>query len=167
MDQSEIKSSEELDSIDSLHARIAALENTVSDLQFQLQEKADELMKLKNPPLLRDDLPKEQREVLQAIIDLPDDNFADAPQLMKKLEGQPVTEVFVKSLTLVLRHKKWGVQCQTCCQPSVLLWHRNLRCKQGGSAEFSHTGTSHGGMTKICNFYFVAKPDRRRKKLPK
>lgn len=136
----------------SLEQRIADLEESLA--KAELQNHANSL--------IRDDLPQPQKIVLQAILDLPEGAFAEAETLLKAIEGEPMIEAFVKSFTAVLRSRKWGVKCETCGKPSVLLWHKNERCAEGGSAEFSHTGTSHGGTTKIRCFCFLPKPDRRR-----
>lgn len=112
---------------------------------------------------LHPDLPDQQRDVLQAIVELPNDLFEQAKILIATLDGQPMTEAFVNSFKNVLRAKGWGVECENCQKPSVLVWVAGGRYAEGGRAKFSHTGPApHGSMTSIKKFEFVKKADRRK-----
>ena len=152
---------------------LATILQIVTELQSENKELVKRVVQLESAlaaltrpvadTLIQADLPESQKAVLQAILDLPEDAFADAEKLIATIEGQAMTEAFCNSIKAILKLKKWGVCCETCNKPSTLLWHKNKRCAEKGSAEFSHIGTSHGGTTRIKKFQFVGKKDQRKK----
>lgn len=119
-------------------------------------------------PVLDPNLPEHQRSVLQAILDLPEDAFTEAEKLMEPLEGQPMTEVFARSINAILKKRDWRVTCPQCSKQSMITWHRNgttTRCREGGRAEFVHAHPSpHRVHTKICIYKFLNYIDQRKKK---
>lgn len=137
--------------------------NTIAKLQAAMAKKEPS----ETPSsLLHPDLPDAQRAVLLAILNLPDDAFVEAEKLMEPLVGQPMTQSFCNSFKGILRKKSWGVACHKCQRPSILVWHVNTRCLEGGSAEFSHASPGpHGGLTKICRFSICKKVDKRRRQV--
>lgn len=117
-------------------------------------------------PLLDPSLPEQQREVLQAILELPEDSFGEAEKLMEPLVGLPMTQAFCNSFKAVLKKKSWGVVCEKCRKPSLVSWHAGHGYTEGGRAQFSHSGPSpHGSIVEIRKFQFIKKIDLRRKKL--
>lgn len=113
---------------------------------------------------IREDLPERQRAVLQAILELPENAFKEAEGLIGTLQGQPMSEYFADSFKGILRAKGWGVTCESCSKPSVILWRADKRYTNGGYAQFSHSGpSSHGSMITIRNVNLVKKLDLRKK----
>lgn len=152
LQQQVAKQNEELSAQKEIATQQAA---TIAQLQATLtQEK----------PLLDPSLPEQQREVLQAILELPEDAFGEAEKLMEPLVGLPMTQTFCNSFKAVLKKKSWGVVCPTCERPSTVVWVTNPRNAKGGKAVFTHTGPSpHGSLAKIHKLIYMRKLDRRRK----
>lgn len=118
------------------------------------------------PSALRAELKPKEREVLQAILDLPNDAFVEAGQLLEALDGEPMTEAFAKSLSAVLARKDWSVKCDKCGAKASIYWQSNNRMTLGGIARFGHAGvngtTKHQSISRIRKLSFLKKIDRRR-----
>lgn len=144
---------------DQLARLLAERDLTIADLRAALTKKESSVA----PSILCSELPETQREVLQAILDLPEDEFAEAEKLMEPLIGQPMNEVFANSFKAALQKKGWGVVCETCKAPSTIAWRKDVRYESNGYAQFTHTGaSSHGCITKVRLFNLILKRDRRR-----
>ena len=159
------------ESFDQLVQEVAAIKQTLAQFQDENKELVKLVLELRtklekriNPPIIQENLPESQKAVLQAILDLPDDAFADAEKLMATIEGQPMTKAFADSFKAILRVKEWGVVCKTCEKPSVIHWRPDARYSGGGNAQFIHSSPSpHGSIAVIGNFQLVKKIDQRRK----
>lgn len=156
--------------IDALQQQVAAQEVQIQTQEQIAAQQAAIIQQLhasltQEKPLLDPSLPDQQREVLQAILDLPDEDnsFVEAEKLIGTLEGQPMTENFCESFKKVLFTRGWGAVCTTCLKPSGILWKSNKRYLNGGGGQFSHSAPSpHGGFTKIIKFQFDKKSYRKK-----
>lgn len=138
----------------------------IIDSQQKIIEELKELLKPSTSSILRDDLKPKEREVLQGILDLPEDAFSEAEQLIASIIGSPMTEAFAKSFAAVMTQKKWAVACGKCEKPSAIYWSAGQRYAEGGRGQFSHAGKNgsdkHGSLSVIPELQFLKKIDRRR-----
>ncbi len=155
-----------------LRETVVAQKLRIDELQKKIDELTRQLLELKSPEkpcIILPRLPENQRAVLQAILDLPEDAFSEAEKLIATLEGQPFSEAYSKSFSLVLREKKWLAVC-TCGKPAAVYWHKDNKYAENGRAFFSHTGNEvnkgkvqHGSLTRIPHLKFVKRIDKRLK----